>query len=521
MRTSCASMQRYRAVIPCFISFLSTLVYAADQYYSPTWVVTAGGPASDSGDAAVFDGEGNIYVTGAFDDAANFGSITAPPQPDEAVVAKLSSHGSWLWAARPSGNFSVHGHDLAIASDGTVFVAGALGRTATFGDTTLTYNVPGVTVFRPFVASLDPNGEWLWAAQGAITQVQQHSAATAVCLDSAGNVYLTGYFYREVTFGSVTLTASIGVFVAKYDNTGNVAWAVHIPNSENSEQVAIDVDNSGNVYVAGASSDAERMERHAFVTKLSPNGVQLWFSEVLPAGQSGFMEGSGVVVDSGGSVYTTGFFLGDISFGNITLNGSAFEGRIYLAKVDSNGNWVWATTLDGSPQDSDRLSLADDQTLLVGSRLDGSTVLRLFDLDGNLQHRYRLHVPAGNALVEHRVLGGDGHLLVAGTLQGNATHFSGVPVSPRNSDVFVAKLLPLDTDQDALSNYEEGLYGTNLNIPDTDGDGVLDGVEIALGTDPLDAGDFPSLPVVVTSICVLILAVSAIRVLKGSSSFVR
>ncbi len=43
----------------------------------------------------------------------------------------------------------------------------------------------------------------------------------------------------------------------------------------------------------------------------------------------------------------------------------------------------------------------------------------------------------------------------------------------------------LDSDQDGLTNAEEKLYGTDINNPDTDGDGYSDGTEVMSGYDPL------------------------------------
>jgi glucose/arabinose dehydrogenase len=63
---------------------------------------------------------------------------------------------------------------------------------------------------------------------------------------------------------------------------------------------------------------------------------------------------------------------------------------------------------------------------------------------------------------------------------------------------------PVDLDQDLLPDLYEtdtGIFnsatdtGTDPADPDSDDDGVLDGIEVALGTDPNDALDFPVLPV--------------------------
>ena len=44
-----------------------------------------------------------------------------------------------------------------------------------------------------------------------------------------------------------------------------------------------------------------------------------------------------------------------------------------------------------------------------------------------------------------------------------------------------------DPDGDGLTNYRElVVHRTNPNNPDSDGDGSLDGAEVAAGTDPLD-----------------------------------
>ena len=45
---------------------------------------------------------------------------------------------------------------------------------------------------------------------------------------------------------------------------------------------------------------------------------------------------------------------------------------------------------------------------------------------------------------------------------------------------------PIDSDQDGIYNFAEARYGTNPNLGDTDGDGILDGAEVfSYGSSPL------------------------------------
>lgn len=51
-----------------------------------------------------------------------------------------------------------------------------------------------------------------------------------------------------------------------------------------------------------------------------------------------------------------------------------------------------------------------------------------------------------------------------------------------------AEILAKDADSDTLKDWEEELWKTDPQNPDSDGDGALDGEEILLGRDPLKAG---------------------------------
>jgi hypothetical protein len=61
-------------------------------------------------------------------------------------------------------------------------------------------------------------------------------------------------------------------------------------------------------------------------------------------------------------------------------------------------------------------------------------------------------------------------------------------LQPSATEPTPASTETVDTDQDGITDADESsLYGTDPTIADTDGDGVLDGQEVANGTDPLTA----------------------------------
>jgi len=60
--------------------------------------------------------------------------------------------------------------------------------------------------------------------------------------------------------------------------------------------------------------------------------------------------GWSIAIDDAGYSYVTGCFDGTVTFGSTTLTGSGgFD--IFVAKMDSNGNWLWAKKAGGNDYD--------------------------------------------------------------------------------------------------------------------------------------------------------------------------
>lgn len=200
--------------------------------------------------------------------------------------------------------------------------------------------------------------EWLWAQQaGGSTSDAGYSIAT----DHEGNSYITGYFYGTATFGSITLSTSTtsymdsDIFIAKLDPAGNFLWVKQAGGPSNDCGKAIATDSEGNCYVIGHFTAGYYAGSASFgpitfdiggscISKLDTNGNWLWSQKVSYSGNA-----TALSTDSSGHCYLTGDFRGSQTFGGTTLSsssGSFFD--LFVAKLDTSGNWLWARQAGGS-----------------------------------------------------------------------------------------------------------------------------------------------------------------------------
>ena len=183
---------------------------------------------------------------------------------------------------------------------------------------------------------------WEWAASsgGSSNRTYDGNQGRGIAIDSSGNAYVTGYLRDTATFGSTVLTCfgEWCIFVAKMNSNGSWQWAVK----------------------AAAGS----------VNSTAVGGM-----------------GHGIAVDSSGSVYVTGSFLGTAEFGDNTL---VWKGKgdstaippppdLFVAKLNNTGSWQWATGLGSTGNDHGRdIAIDSADNVYVTGAIGGS----VFDEDG-------------------------------------------------------------------------------------------------------------------------------------------
>jgi hypothetical protein len=262
------------------LSDYATIKYDANG--TQIWVARYNGPgnAADDARAIKLDPTGNVYVTG--------GSTGASGNLDYATL-KYSASGSQLWLARYDG--PGRGDDdakgLVVDSSGNVHVTGySLGAATGYDYATIKYDTLG-------------NELWVASYDGP---VQTDDQAAAIALDSVGNVYVTG-----ASWGNGT---NVDYATIQYDVNGNQTWVARYDGVGHGDYAtAIALDSSGNVHVTGRSfggvpPNPGTWNDYATI-RYSQDGVQTRVNRYDGPGNFDDVA-TALAVDQNGNVYVTG-----------------------------------------------------------------------------------------------------------------------------------------------------------------------------------------------------------------------
>ena len=243
------------------IFFFFTL---STHFFSQTWdwATNAGGTTSDKGTAIVTDANGFSYVTGYFNEAADFGPFNMPlidEHSKEVFIAKVDPLGNYVWVQRGSNHYDDRGLGICLDPSGNIYVTGTCWGGIIFGALN-EYNSSSYTD-QIFLLKLDNDGNFIWLRNAGNDYGDDHGHD--VVSDPMGNIYVTG-FVSDWSFGNqgpstaqfrpISLPIEYGDslgFVAKISPDGDWQWAHTFGGVDGERDNRISIDNSQNVYVTG------------------------------------------------------------------------------------------------------------------------------------------------------------------------------------------------------------------------------------------------------------------------------
>ncbi|MCE3278732.1 MAG: hypothetical protein K0S44_923 [Bacteroidetes bacterium] len=322
------------------------------------WGARSGGTGYDLGKAVATDSAGNVYVIGNFQSPSiSFGASTLTSAGAEDIfVAKLNSAGVIQYEFRLGSTGSDQGYGIVTDGTGYFYITGSYNGSISFGSTTLT-SMGGSDAF---VAKYSLSGTFQWARSAGGPSAESPGA---ICLDNSGNPIFTGIFYSSNIYFGTVMVSNLGVtnyqlFTAKYDSSGNLLWAKACGGTASEVPYSITTDLDSNVYVSGYMSSSFTFGTSTlntnggadiFIAKYTSSGTEVWAKNF---GGSGTEDAYAVRTDENNDVYIAGDIGSTgINFGSTVLNTTGTGRDIFIAKLTSQGNEIWATSVGGTAQE--------------------------------------------------------------------------------------------------------------------------------------------------------------------------
>lgn len=342
------------------------------------WASVFGGAAGDYCNEIVYDGSGNVWVTGQFSGtlfAGNFTLVSAGGT--DAYLVKLdAATGEIVFAER----FGSAGNDVGIGikSDAlaNVYVVGTYIGNFTFGNISLI----GQAQHDIFLVKVNSDGTPQW---GSSIKGSNFEATWSMAIDAEANTYIAGFSTSDATnfAGTVQNFGETTHFIAKFDSNGAYVWSAIA--QFNGEIYGLCTDQDLNVYFTG-NYDTQATFGNIQLTgvgwdeillgKINSDGSYAWVNSY---GGSGNDEGYDVECKPDGELYLVGTFEGAFTLGGTNLSAGGFA-KTFVANLDSSGAIIWVIQ-SSAPGAIAHISKsithnADDEVYLSG---DGNTSITM------------------------------------------------------------------------------------------------------------------------------------------------
>jgi gliding motility-associated-like protein len=268
---------------------------------------------------------------------------------------------NFLWAKSMGGLGYDEGRSVTVDAYGNVYATGVFQGTCDFDPGIGVYNLTASGTRDIFVCKIDASGSLVWAK--SISGTGGWDFSYSVALDASRNVYLTGSFRDTVDFDpgpgvyNLVSTKYDAIFITKLDCSGNFIWAKTIGGNYLDIGLSITVDVLGNVYSTGRFALTVDFDPGPGVYNLiTPGNNWIYISKLDSSGNfvwakqfsGGSQENPSIEVDISGNVYLTGGYSGTVDFDpDSGVYNLPVSGTSFITKMNSDGALVWAKAFYG------------------------------------------------------------------------------------------------------------------------------------------------------------------------------
>lgn len=189
---------------------------------------------------------------------------------------------------------------------------------------------------------------WEWVKNYGSAEENETCSETEI--DSEGNIYVTGTFSGILTIGafSVESEGSHDIYIAKYNNDGDILWLRSSGAKYNYASHGIEITSNGDYYIMGSYSDAFSLVY--FVKRYSITGELQWTKQVNNNNTHLTSEPGYISIDSEENCYIAGTFYGNLYTGIESLNSGDFWAAFFV-KYNKEGKGLSCEKKSNPPTD--------------------------------------------------------------------------------------------------------------------------------------------------------------------------
>lgn len=338
------------------------------------WAVSVGGAMFDYATGITTDNQGNVYITGYFDETVDFNPgggewLLTSQGGGDIFILKLNNSGEFVWAKSIGGTGYEESTSIGVDELGNAYILGYLYETVDFdpnlGEELITSQGGSDT----FLLQLDSAGDFVKVySYGGVDL----DLALDLSVKNSNELFISGYFEGTTDLDPrpdeeyivTTIGEGFSGYTMQIDETGAINNIFHTEGG-NTNVYAIAFDDNNNMYITGnfdgtvnfapesESSDYTFTSNEAyngFVLKVLSNGSLAWAKHMV-SGDAYFSYD--IVVGANENVYTTGYFNGTADFNPnpteefLLSNESTNPSEAYLLSLNTDGEFVSAYQFGG------------------------------------------------------------------------------------------------------------------------------------------------------------------------------
>ncbi|MEQ8908015.1 MAG: T9SS type A sorting domain-containing protein [Vicingaceae bacterium] len=316
------------------------------------WAHSFGGNDRDLGYSLHAYSNNLILLGGKFSGTVDFdpgssSQVANGSNSENFFLSAFDANGNLLWnnAFLTSNNSTDYASLYSInkLQNGNLIVCGSFFGTVDFDPSSATFNLNSNGNEDSFLASYDPNGNYLWAKSWGGSS---EDISTSLAVDPHSNIYVGGSYRGVVDFDpssalfeQTSTNTYRDIYISKFDQNGNLLWNKAVGGSNTQNINRLTTDPLGNVYAVGytfSSFDANPDSNKTAILAYRGNAdIFLWgldsagqYLNSFSIGNTAYDNARGLLVSNQNKLYVSGDF-------NLSVD---FDPSSATATLNSNGS---------------------------------------------------------------------------------------------------------------------------------------------------------------------------------------